>query len=129
MRKGIVYILMSIFLLFIAESKNYAYFQHTFGSHSSNSLTSKLAKKHYNTLSLEKSSSQHHDDSLDFPEELKTEALQYSNILQAVTLVSLLGLGYILNLLYLKRKKRFFIDITNISPSTRTFILFQSIRI
>lgn len=125
MRTGIIYILMSIFLLFIAESKNYVDFQHNFGGHSSNTLTSKLAKKHYNNLSLEKSTSKHNDDSLDFPEEVKTISFQFSIFNQILTV----GLGYIIHLFYLKRKKRFFVYIANIFHNTRTFILFQSIRI
>lgn len=129
MRKGIIYILMSIFLLFIAESKNYVDFQHNFGSQLSNSLTSKLAKKHYNTLSLEKSTSKHNDDSVDFPEELKTDFFQYSNLLQTMTIVNLFALGYVFNLLYLKRKKYFFTDIPTIHYTSKTFIRFQSIRI
>lgn len=129
MKQGIIYILMSIFLLFIAESKNYVDFQYGFGNQSSNYQISKLAKKHYDTFSLDKSFSQHYDNSLNVPEELKTNAFQYSNLLQGIAVISLLGLGYIFNLIFLKRKNHFFTDVIRFSLSTRTFILFQSIRI
>lgn len=128
MRQGTIYILMCVFLLFIVENKNHINLPSDFSNQTLNSLTSKLTKKHDRSLSLEKYRTQYENSSVDVLEELPLDDFQQINNLIATLAVSIFSLGYILNLLYLKRKRHFFIDIINSSQSVRLFIFLRSIR-
>lgn len=129
MRKGIIYMLMFIFLLFIAENKSYVDLQPSFGIHNLNVPVSKLVKKFQHNSSLEKSNSQHGDNSSISNEEPKTDDLKMTNHYFAIAIFSLFSLGYIFKLLYLKRKKPFFVNTEKRLPFTKTFLFLETIRL
>ena len=70
MKNAIVYILMFVFLLFTAENKQTLDFQQDFGTQNISLHLLSFAKKHHKSHSLEKTSLQQINDSLDSPEEI-----------------------------------------------------------
>ena len=125
MRNGIIYLLMCIFLLFTVENKQSLDFQPDFGSQNISSQFFSFAKKHRSTHSLERTSLQQINDSLDSPEEFD---LGLSNAFNAIAVLTVFGLGYLLHL-YFKRSKQKFHEPETIIYSIRRFILLRSIRI
>ena len=127
MKKGIIYLLMCIFLLFTAANKQSLDFQPDFGSQNIASQLFSFAKKHHINKSLEKASFQQANDSLDSPEESNLD-LNLSNSLNAIAVLAVFGLGYLLHV-YFKRKKQIFHEPETIIYSVKRFILLRSIRI
>ena len=125
MKKGIIYLLMSIFLLFIAENKQSFDFQPE--SQNVSSQIFSFAKKHHIDKSLEKASFQQANDSLDSPEEVNVD-LSFSNSLNAITVLAVFGFSYLLHLYFIRTKQKFHEPATIIC-SVRRFILLRSIRI
>lgn len=125
MKKGIIYLLMSIFLLFTVENKQTLDFQQDFGSHNISFQLFSFAKKHHRNHSLEKTSLQQINDSLDSPEEFD---LGLSNAVNALAVLAVFGFGYLLHLYFRRTKKKFHAPETIIYPVKR-FILLRSIRI
>ncbi|WP_374442656.1 hypothetical protein [Epilithonimonas sp.] len=126
MRKGLIYLLMTVFLLFIAENKQSLDFQQDFGNQNFSLHLFSFAKKHRLNHSLEKNSFQQINDSLDSPEENSQIDLNF-NHLNAFTLFAI-GFGYILNHI-LQRRKLFFYNSAIIRLPARRFILLRNIRI
>lgn len=118
---------MSIFLLFIAENKQSLDFQPNFENQNISSQFFSFAKKHHSDKSLEKASFQQINDSLDSPEEINLDLI-LSNSLNAVAVLAIFGLGYLLHL-YFIHKKQIFHDPDVIIYSVKRFILLRSIRI
>lgn len=127
MRKGIIYLLMSIFLLFIAENKQSLDFQPNFESQNISSLVFSFVKKHHSDKSLEKASFQQINDSLDSPEEINID-LSLSNSFNIISALAVFGLGYLLHL-YFRREKQIFHEPEIIIYSVKRFILLRAIRI
>jgi len=125
MKKGILYLLMCIFLLFTAENKQSLDFQPDFGSQNISFQLFSFAKKHHRNHSLEKTSLQQINDSLDSPEEFD---LSLSNAFNAIAVLTVFGLGYFLHL-YFRRTKQLFHEPETIIYSIKRFILLRSIRI
>jgi len=123
MKKGIIYLLMSIFLLFIAENKQ-SFDSQTESQNISSQIFS-FAKKHHIDKSLEKASFQQNNDSLDSPEEIN---FNFSNSINALAVFAVVGLGYLLHL-YFSRTKQKFHEQETIIYSVKRFILLRSIRI
>lgn len=118
---------MSIFLLFIAENKQSLDFQPNFENQNISFQLFSFAKKHHLDKSLEKASLQQINDSLDSPEEVNLDLI-LSNSLNAVAVLAIFGLGYLLHL-YFIRRKQIFHDPDVIIYSVKRFILLRSIRI
>ncbi len=127
MKKGIIYLLMSIFLLFIVENKQSLDFQPDFENQNISSQLFSFAKKHHIDKSLEKNSFQQVNDSLDFPEESDLD-LSLSNSFNAIAVFAAFGLGYLLHI-YFRSKKQIFHEPETIIYSIKRFILLRSIRI
>lgn len=126
MRKGIIYLLMTVFLLFIAENKQSLDFQQDFGNQNFSLHLFSFAKKHRLNHSLEKNSFQQINDSLDSPEENSPNDIDF-NHLNALSVFAI-GFGYILNHIF-QRKKQFFFNFAILPSPVRRFILLRNIRI
>jgi len=128
MKKGIIYLLMCIFLLFTVENKQSLDFQSDFGAQNiAASPFLSFAKKHHIDKSLEKASFQQANDSLDSPEEINLD-LTVSNSLNAIAAIAVFGLGYFLQAFFRLKTKKFH-EPETIIYSIRRFILLRSIRI
>ena len=125
MKNVIVYILMFVFLLFTAENKQTLDFQQDFGTQNVSLQILPFAKKHHKNHSLEKTSLQQINDSLDSPEETN---LNFTDALNFVAIVATFGFGYLLHLFF-RRKKLFFNEQEIILSSVKRFILLRTIRI
>jgi len=118
---------MCIFMLFTAENKQSLDFQPDFGNQNISSQLFSFAKKHHIDKSLEKASFQQANDSLDSPEEVNLD-LSFSNSFNAIAVLAVFGLGYLLHV-YFKRNKQSFHEPETIIYSVKRFILLRSIRI
>lgn len=116
---------MFVFLLFTAENKQTLDFQQDFGTQNISLQVLSFAKKHHKNHSLEKTSFQQINDSLDSPEESN---LNFSEALNFVAIIATVGFGYLLHLFF-RRKKLFFNEQEIILSSVKRFILLHSIRI
>jgi len=125
MKKGIIYLLMSIFLLFLAENKQTLDFQPDFGNQNISFHIFSFAKKHRLNHSVEKTSLQQINDSLDSPEE---SDLSFPNAYNFIAIVTTFGFAYFLHL-YFRRQKQIFHEQETIIYSIKRFILLRSIRI
>ena len=125
MKNAIVYILMFVFLLFTAENKQTLDFQQDFGNQNISLQVLSFAKKHHKNHSLEKTSYQQINDSLDAPEESN---LNFSDALNFVAIVATFGFGYLLHL-YFRQRTPTFHEPKLILSSVKRFILLRSIRI
>lgn len=125
MKKGIIYLLMSIFLLFIAENKQSLDLQQDLASQNISFQLFSFAKKHHLNKSLEKISFQQINDSLDSPEEID---LGFTTALNAIAVLAVFGFGVFLHLYFRSFKQKFHEPETIIYPIKR-FILLRSIRI
>ena len=125
MKNAIVYILMFVFLLFTAENKQTLDFQQDFGNQNISLHILSFAKKHHTNHSLEKTSLQQVNDSMDSPEESN---LNLSNAYNFIAVVTTFGFGYLLHLFF-KRQKQTFHEQETIIYSVKRFILLRSIRI
>lgn len=125
MKKGIIYLLMSIFLLFIAENKQSLDLQQDLASQNFSFQLFSFAKKHHLNKSLEKISFQQINDSLDSPEEID---LGLSSAINAIAVLAVFGFGCFLNLYFKRSTQKFHEPATIIYPVKR-FILLRSIRI
>lgn len=124
MKKGIIYILMGIFLLFVAENKltydvsqtlDYAF-----------SLPTYPSVKHHNEHT-DKVSYHHITDFLNAPEESILEP-SFSDYFTAIALFASVGFGYFLRMYYTRREKKYFAP-ANIIYTVRQFIILRSIRL
>lgn len=125
MKKGIIYLLMVIFLLFLAEKNQSIDFQQDVATQNISLNFLSFAKKHHLNHSLEKASFQQINDSLDSPEELN---LNFSDSLSTIAVLAIFGLGFIF-LSFFKRQKQKFHEPETILYSVKRFILLRSIRI
>lgn len=125
MRKGILYLLMSIFLLFVAENKQTLDFQQDYGNQNVFSHLHSFAKKHHLNQSLEKASFQQINDSMDSPEE---NDLSFPSTYNILAIFAAFGFGYLLHL-YFRRNKQIFYRPEIIIYSVKRFILLRTIRI
>lgn len=125
MKNAIVYILMFVFLLFTAENKQTLDFQQDFGNQNIASHILSVAKKHHTNHSLEKTSLQQMNDSLDSPEESN---LNLSNACNFIAIIATFGFGYLLHLVF-RHQKQTFHEREIILSSVKKFILLRSIRI
>ena len=125
MKNAIVYILMFVFLLFTAENKQTLDFQQDFGTQNISLQVLSFAKKHHKNHSLEKTSLQQINDSLDAPEESN---LNLSEALNFVAIIATFGFGYLLHLYFRQRTKTFH-EPKLIFSSVKRFILLRSIQI
>ena len=116
---------MFVFLLFTAENKQTLDFQQDFGTQNISLHLLSFAKKHHKSHSLEKTSFQQINDSLDSPEETN---LNFTDALNSVAIVATFGFGYFLHLFF-RRKKLFFNEQEIILSSVKRFILLRTIRI
>lgn len=127
MRKGLVYLLMTVFLLFVAENRQSLDFQQDYGNQNFSLHLFSFAKKHRLHQSVEKMSFQQINDSLDTPEENNQNDFD-ANSLNTVIAITVLGLGYFLHH-YFQRKKQVFHESYNLHFPSRRFILLRNIRI
>lgn len=127
MRKGIIYLLMSIFLLFVAENNNHIGFQN-FVNQTTAAYSFSLTKLHHYIQPFEKSASHFNPFSLGFPEETGVDDFSISNPFGVIILVTGVGFGYLLHLFFNRRKQHFYRQ-SNTLHSVRRFILLRSIRI
>ena len=125
MKKGIVYLLISIFLLFIAENKQSLDLQQDLANPNISFQLFSFAKKHHLNKSLEKISFQQINDSLDSPEEID---LGFSSAINAIAVLAVFGFGYFLELYYRRTRQKFH-EPETIIYSVKRFILLRSIRI
>ena len=125
MKNAIVYILMFVFLLFTAENKQTLDFQQDFGTQNVSLQILPFAKKHHKNHSLEKTSFQQINDSLDSPEESN---LNFSEALNFVAIIATFGFGYLLHLYFRRRTQAFHVPELILS-SVKRFILLRTIRI
>ncbi|WP_028122740.1 hypothetical protein [Epilithonimonas tenax] len=125
MKKGIVYLLMGIFLLFTVENRQTLDFQQDFGSQNISFQFFSFAKKHHRNHALERNSLQQISDSLDAPEEFD---LGLSNAFSAIAVLAVFGFGYLLHW-YFRRTKQKFHEPATIIYAIKRFILLRSIRI
>ncbi len=125
MKNAIVYILMFVFLLFTAENKQTLDFQQDFGNQNIASQILSVAKKYHKNHSLDKTSLQQINDSLDAPEESN---FNLSNAYQFVAIVTSFGFAYLFHLFF-KRVNQHFHEQKAILFSVKRFILLRSIRI
>jgi hypothetical protein len=116
---------MFVFLLFTAENKQTLDFQQDFGTQNVSLQILSFAKKHQKNYSLEKTSLQQINDSLDSPEEIN---LNFSDAFNFVAIATTFGFGFLLHLLF-KREKQHFHEQKAILFSVKRFILLRSIRI
>lgn len=116
---------MFVFLLFTAENKQTLDFQQDFGNQNVSLQLLSFAKKHHTNHSLEKTSLQQINDSLDSPEEIN---LNFSNAYNFIAIVTTFGYGFLLHLLF-KREKQNFHTWKFHFPNVKRFILLRSIRI
>lgn len=116
---------MFVFLLFTAENKQTLDFQQDFGTQNIPLQLLSFAKKHHKNHSLEKTSLQQINDSLDSPEESN---LNFSNAYNFIAIVTTFGFGYLLHLFF-RRQKQIFHEQEIILSSVKRFILLRSIRI
>ncbi|MCG2792261.1 MAG: hypothetical protein L6262_01780 [Weeksellaceae bacterium] len=124
MKKGIIYLLMSIFLLFTVENKQTLDLHPDFPSRCSQGLS--LAKKHHIDKSLEKAAFQPANDSLDAPEESHLQ-LKISDSPDVIVLCAL-SFGYLLHR-DLGYKKQIFVERNIVIQSIKRYLLLRSIRI
>ncbi len=125
MKKSIIYLLLGIFLLFLAEKNQSIDFQKDATTQNISLQSLSFVKKHHPNHSLEKASFQQVNDSLDAPEELN---LNFSDSLCTITAFAVFGLGFLFRALYNRQKRKFHEPETIIYPVKR-FILIRSIRI
>ena len=125
MKKSIIYLLMGIFLLFVAEKNQSIDFQQDVATQNISFHFLSFAKKHHLNHSLEKASFQQISDSLDSPEEMD---ISFANSLDAIAVLAVLGLGYLFHAFF-KRTKQKFHEPETIIYSVKRFILLRSIRI
>lgn len=116
---------MFVFLLFTAENKQTLDFQQDFGTQNISLQVLSFAKKHHKNHSLEKTSLQQINDSLDAPEESN---LNLSEALNFVAIIATFGFGYLLHLYFRQRTKTFH-EPKLIFSSVKRFILLRSIQI
>lgn len=116
---------MFVFLLFTAENKQTLDFQQDFGTQNVSLQILPFAKKHHKNHSLEKTSFQQINDSLDSPEETN---LNFTDALNFVAIVATFGFGYLLHLYFRQRTKTFH-EPKLIFSSVKRFILLRSIQI
>lgn len=116
---------MFIFLLFTAENKQTLDFQQDFGTQNVSLRLLSFAKKHHLNHTLEKTSLQQINDSLDSPEEIN---LNFSDALNVVAIAATFGFGYLLHL-YFRGRTQTFHEPKLIPSSVKRFILLRSIRI
>ena len=125
MKKSIIYLLMGIFLLFVAEKNQSIDFQQDVATQNISFHFLSFAKKHHLNHSLEKASFQQINDSLDSPEELN---LNFSDSLNTIAVLAVFGLGLLFQAFFKRTKKKFH-EPETIIYSVKRFILLRSIRI
>lgn len=129
MRNYIVYLLTSLFLLFMVESKlNVKTLRSDFSGHISHNYPNKLSQ---NNQSAAKFSIHEIADITDgFSIELTEDDFQLSDTVQAIIVfASVFGLIYSFGLLFKKRFKPSISNFLQHFNSVKTFILIRSIRI
>lgn len=124
MRKGIIYLLMSIFLLFVAENSHSFDIQTDYNNQSVLLHLFSFSKKYHLNHSAEKNVTKHIADSVDFAEETGCSLI---NLYTLATAISFAGLAYIFQLTktenLIRYKHHVFI------AAVKRFILLRSIRI
>ncbi len=126
MKSGFIYLLLSVFLLFIVENKNYADFQQDSGFQNVSSHS--VSKKHRLNQTFDKFSSQHNDAS-NISYETEDDDFQISDVFQAaVVIAAISAFGVLLDLLYRRYSKTVFYYFA-VFHTVKKFILIRSIRI
>ncbi len=126
MRKGLIYLLMTVFMLFLAENRQSLDFQQDYGDQSVSLHLFSFAKKHKLHHSVEKTSVQQVNNSLDSPEENRNNL--DANTYNVIAAIAVFGLGYFLQR-YFQRKKQIFHKQDALFFHAKRFILLRSIRI
>ncbi len=120
---------MFIFLLFTVENGQRIDFSQTFGLTSSYSQSSNSTTHLAHTLSLKKSNPKHNTLGTDLIEESKTDDISIARDLVATMTFIGFTFFFLIKLLFLKRKKLFFVNTEKHNPSTKTFLLLETIRL
>lgn len=127
MRKGVIYLLMTIFLLFLAENKQSQDFQQDFGHQNSSRFLLSFAKKHHITHSVDKTSFQQVNNAWDSPEE-NPNNLDLIKLFISVSIIAGCMISYFKSYKYQRETQIFYNSSTN-HFLTRRFILLHNLRI
>ena len=127
MKNGILYLLMSIFLLFVVENRNYTDLQQNTGSDFYS--VHHFSKKHHQNQMLEKSNTSHSQDSGNVTVETDDELLPSASAVAFACAAVIFSFTFVLALLYRKRARLIPYSFVDGYPSVKKFILIRSIRI
>lgn len=126
MRKGLIYLIMTMFLLFLAENRQSLDFQQDYGTPGFSLHLFSAVKKHQQH-SASKTSFHQDNDALNSPEENNQNDFDGGS-LTTMVVIAAIGLGFLLHHFFLRTKQIFYNSGKLFFPAKR-FILLRNIRI
>ncbi len=126
MRKGLIYLVMTMFLLFVAGNRQSSDFQQDYGNPGFSLHLFSFAKKHQQHAAS-KTSFHQDNDALNSPEENNQNDFDAGSI-NTLVVSAVIGLGFLLHHFF-KRTKQIFYEAGILFSPARRFILLRNIRI